>query len=536
MERLCGLYTRVSTERQSEIKDGSLDTQMDRLKDYMKFRVSSLGGKNEKWKIIGRFREQGRSGKNMERPELQRLISEIKSGKINAVICTKIDRISRSLIDFYKLMELFEKYHVEFISLEENFDTSMPMGKAMLKITLVFAELEREQTSKRTKDKMQWRAEQGLWNGGQVLGYEIVDKKLVVNKEEAKLVNLIFGKYLELGSVLKVVEYLNSHGYSTKEYISNRRNIKRGGKKFFNANVLQKLTSRTNLGQIEHNGKIYPGQHEAIVDEKLWNEANRMLALHAPKRKNPKRKTKHMFIFLGLLRCGWCDSYMTSKYSTGKKRLHPYYQCTKNSHGGKTACNMKYVPAENFEKAVLKKLKEISQDKKLIEKIVKKANTSNNSIIGDLQREKKNHDNKLRPINNSIENILSAICKGVETKSVKNKLRDLELQKEEIEKDIRNIDFEINQLEQQVLNARAMHESLTRFRQIYATATPTELKELIPRFVEKVIWSPTEIKIALFDHEVERGLPTDDNENSGGGAPEFIDWLPRLDSNQRPND
>ncbi|MFH1904450.1 MAG: recombinase family protein [bacterium] len=236
MERCCGLYARVSTERQSEVKDGSLDTQISRLKNYISFRSPSSS--KELWKATKVYREEGKSGKNTDRPELQNLISDIKSGKINAVLCTKLDRISRSLIDFYKLVELFEKHHVEFISLEESFDTSAPMGKTMLKITLVFAELEREQTSKRTKDKMQWRAEQGLWNGGQVLGYDLVDKKLAINPKEAKLVKLMFEKYLELGSVLKVVEWLNKHGYRTKEYISHRKGVKRGGNKFFNANVL----------------------------------------------------------------------------------------------------------------------------------------------------------------------------------------------------------------------------------------------------------------------------------------------------------
>jgi DNA invertase Pin-like site-specific DNA recombinase len=243
MDRLCGLYARVSTERQSEVRDGSLDTQIDRLKQYVEFRRPSAEDRKKKklddWKIIDTYCEKGKSGKNIERPELQRLISDIKAGLINTVICTKLDRITRSLIDFYKLDEIFTRYNVHFISLEENFDTSTPMGKAMEKITLIFAELEREQTSKRTREKMQWRAEQGLWNGGQILGYDLVDKKLVVNKKEAKLVNLMYKKYLELGSVLKVVEYLNSHGYRTKEYVSKRRKLKRGGRRFFNANVLQ---------------------------------------------------------------------------------------------------------------------------------------------------------------------------------------------------------------------------------------------------------------------------------------------------------
>jgi site-specific DNA recombinase len=252
MDKLCGLYVRVSTERQSEIKDGSLDTQADRLKQYAGFREKSPSESNKppKWKIVHVYREEGKSGKDTERPELQRLLSDIANGKINTVLCTKIDRITRSLIDFYKLNDTFKKHHIDFISLEEGFDTSTPMGQAMLKMTLVWAELEREQTSKRTKDKMLWRAQQGLWNGGHVLGYDLVDKKLVINQREAKLVNLVFKKYLELGSVLKVVEFLNDHGYRTKEYISRRKEHKKGGSLFYNQYVSHILTNKLYLGKI----------------------------------------------------------------------------------------------------------------------------------------------------------------------------------------------------------------------------------------------------------------------------------------------
>ena len=338
MDKLCGLYVRVSTERQSEIKDGSLETQTDRLKQYIGFRAKSAldDAKQAKWKVVDIYREEGKSGKNTERPALQKLLSDVKEGSINAVLCTKIDRITRSLIDFYKLNEIFIKHNVDFISLEENFDTSTPMGKAMLKMTLVWAELEREQTSQRTKEKMLWRAQQGLWNGGQILGYDLIDKKLSVNKDEAKLVNSMFNKYLELGSVLKVVEYLNGHGYRTKEYISRRRNAKRGGNKFFNQYISHVLKNKIYIGQVWHHDKAYPGQHKAIVNEKLWNEANRTLKLQTPKRINPKREVKHAFILQGLLRCGWCGNYMSTKYSTGKNGLHYYYQCTKNAHGGKS--------------------------------------------------------------------------------------------------------------------------------------------------------------------------------------------------------
>ena len=525
MKKLCGIYARVSTERQAEIKDGSLDTQISRLKNYITYRNTHVKD-DEKWVVSDIYREEGRSGKDTHRPELQRLLSDVASGKINTVICTKLDRITRSIIDFDNLTKTFKKYHIEFISLEENFDTTTPIGEAMLEISLVFAKLERQTTSKRTKDKMQWRAEQGLWNGGQILGYDLVDKKLIVNHKEAQTVKLMFEKYIELGSVLQVVEWLNKHGYRTKEYVSRRKGIKRGGNRFFNAYVSQKLTSRVYIGEVTHNDNMHKGQHKPIIDKKLWNEANRLLKLHAPLRKNPKRETKYIFVLQGLVKCGKCGNYMTSKYSTGRNGLHPYYQCTRNAHGGKDACDMKYVPAAEFEKAILEKIKDMCEDKKRLQEIVKKANRSTESALRSLKQDRKIQENKLKPIANSIKHILDALSKGIKNKSVSEKLSELELQKDQIEKDIQNIDFEMSRVKQQILNAKVMHESLTRFRQIYETATPLKLKELLPSFVEKITWKSTQIEIALFDQEVQRGQLENGNVTTkGGGALPLVKWL-----------
>ena len=475
MDRLCGLYARVSTERQSDVRDGSLDTQTDRLKQYIEFRRSSNKKSADSWKIVDIYREEGKSGKNIERPELQRLISDIKAGLVNTIVCTKIDRITRSTIDFAGLSELFEEYNTEFISLEENFDTSTPIGEAVLNIIVALAQAERKQTAKRTSDKMRWRAEQGLWNGGQVLGYDLVDKRLVINKKEAQLVKLMFKKYLELGSVLKVVEYLNSHGYKTKEYVSNRKKIKRGGKRYFNANVLQKLTSVLYIGKVTHKDEAFPGQHEAIISKDLWEEVNKLIDMHAPKRVNPKREAKHTFLLQGLLKCGWCNSYMSTKYSSGRNGLHYYYQCTRNSHGGKDACNMKYVPAPELEKTVLKKLKEMSGDKELIKNIIKEANKNTESTLKELKKQRRIQDNELKPIKDSIKNLVHAISQGNgldKSKSILEELNESETQKDQKEKDINTIEFEINQVKQQILSAKVMHESLTKFSQIYEVATP----------------------------------------------------------------
>jgi len=497
----------------------------------MKSFVSYKSSKEQKWNIARTYKEKGKSGKSTDRPELQALFSDIKDGKVNTVICTKIDRISRSLLDFYKMVALFEKYNVEFVSLDENFDTITPMGRAALKITLVFAELEREQTSKRTKDKMAWRAEQGLWNGGQVLGYDLIDKKLIPNKREAKLVKTMYEKYIELGSIIQVANWLNKNGYRTKSFISNRSKNKRGGKKFNNTHVSQKLQSRVYIGDVELKGKAFKGQHEAIIDNNLWHHVNSLISQHAPTRKNPKRKTQHTFILQGLLRCGNCGSYLTTKYatsSTGKR--HFYYQCTQNSHNGKEGCEMKYVPADKLEEIVLNKIKSLSVDKSLLDDISLKANESMDDELQELVDRRKDHENKLIAIKDKISNLIDAIASKTvkEHKSLDERMDTLEEQRTQLERTIQAVTFQIDERKRKVFNAEVMLKSLEAFSKIYDKATSIELKELLPYFVDHIVFSPQRIKIALFDQPTDKGLFHVNH--SDDGAPELCKWLPVISS------
>jgi site-specific DNA recombinase len=534
MDKLCGIYARISDPKDAKIPGNSVETQISRLQQSIEFKNGDPSAKH-KWKLVDVYADEGKSGKNIERKQLQRLLSDIKTGRINTVLCVKLDRITRSLLDFYNnLNVIFKKFNVDFISLTENFDTSTPMGKAMLSMTLVWAELEREQTSQRTQVKMLWRAEKGLWNGGHVLGYDLVDKKLVINKQEAKLVNLIFNKYLEKGSVLKVVEFLNEHGYRTKEYISRRKNSKKGGCAFYNQNVLHILSNHLYLGEIKHRENFYKGQHFPIVPKKLWHEVSRKIKLQAPRRINPKREVKHVFLLQGLLKCGWCENHMSTKYSSGRNGPCHYYQCTRNANSGKSACKMKYVPAAQLEKAVLDKLQKMSTDKQQIQKIVDEANKDTGSTLTGLKKDRKRQEVKHTEIKGKIKNIMHTISSHghlKNSKSIGEELRDLETQQEQIEKDIQDIDFELGKVQQQTMNARVMYESLIKFNQIYKAANPAEIKELLPMFVERVVWTPSEIEIALFEQEAQKGqFPSTVNQSSAG-ALEVKKWLPRVGSN-----
>ena len=165
----CGLHLRVSTDQQAEVKEGSLKSQQIRLEALTKSKSTEL----EEWKAVQIYREEGYSGKNLNRPQMQLLINDILNNKINTVICTKIDRITRSLLDFYYLYQIFQKHNVDFICLDDNVDTSTTMGRMALKMVLIFAELERELISERTRTCLMTRSLSGLWNKGPILGYDI---------------------------------------------------------------------------------------------------------------------------------------------------------------------------------------------------------------------------------------------------------------------------------------------------------------------------------------------------------------------------
>jgi site-specific DNA recombinase len=199
------------------------------------------------------------------------MLKDIKGGKLDVLLCTKIDRVHRSLVDFYKLHELMETHDITFVSLSENWDTSTPMGRFGLKLTLAVAELEREQTSQRTKEKMRWRAQEGLWNGGVVLGYDIdPDEKgvLKINPQEAKIIQQIFETYRDLRSFRRTAIKINKMGYRTKSYVSRRGHV-HGSRKFSRVTIILILQNPVYLGKITHKGDVFEGRHEAIIDEEL---------------------------------------------------------------------------------------------------------------------------------------------------------------------------------------------------------------------------------------------------------------------------
>jgi len=260
----CAIYTRVSTSEGLEQEFTSLDNQRESAESYIQSQ------KSEGWMIFPeRYDDGGYTGANTERPALQKLLTAIKEGNINCVIVYKVDRLSRSLLDFSQLLEFFEQNSVTFVSVTQAFNTNTSMGRLTLNILLSFAQFEREIISERTRDKMGAAKKKGKWIGGRpALGYDLdkVNHKLVVNQDEAKIVREIFDLYLEKRSLLSVAMALNEKNYKTKSYTAAKGN-KFGGIKFKSTGVQLIVKNALYTGRVSYRGQLYPGEHERIVSD-----------------------------------------------------------------------------------------------------------------------------------------------------------------------------------------------------------------------------------------------------------------------------
>jgi DNA invertase Pin-like site-specific DNA recombinase len=263
----CAIYTRKSSEEGLEQEFNSLDAQREACEAYI------ASQKHEGWKALpDKYDDGGFSGGNMDRPGLKRLLADIDAGKVKIVVVYKVDRLTRALSDFAKIVEQFDKKGVSFVSVTQQFNTTSSMGRLTLNVLLSFAQFEREVTSERIRDKISASKKKGMWMGGVLpLGYDVIDKKLIVNKEEAKTAQFLFETYLRLGNVRLLKEELDHLNIRTKTR-SNQKGKYAGGAQFSRGALYKILISPVYKGMVSHKGKIYPGEHEPVIAPELWQQ------------------------------------------------------------------------------------------------------------------------------------------------------------------------------------------------------------------------------------------------------------------------
>lgn len=271
-KKKCAIYTRKSTDKGLEQDFNTLDAQRESCLAYI------ASQKSEGWIAEKKnYDDGGYSGGSLERPALQQLLEDIKTGKINIVVVYKIDRLTRSLADFAKLVEVFDQYGVSFVSVTQSFNTTTSMGRLTLNVLLSFAQFEREVIGERIRDKVAASKKKGMWMGGNpMLGYDIKDRQLVINESEAKVVRYIYGRYLELGSIRRLKEDLEQEGIKSKSWIS-QAGREHTGQSHSHGALYYLLSNPVYAGLIRHKGEVHEGMHKPIIPRDEWQHVQETL-------------------------------------------------------------------------------------------------------------------------------------------------------------------------------------------------------------------------------------------------------------------
>jgi len=314
----CAVYTRKSTEDGLEQEFNSLDAQYEACAAY------ALSQRHEGWALVPeRYDDGGFSGGSMQRPGLKRLLADIAAGKVDVILVYKIDRLTRSLADFAKIVEVLDAAGASFVSITQSFNTTTSMGRLTLNMLLSFAQFEREVTGERIRDKIAASKRKGMWMGGPVpLGYEVDARKLVINPKEADLVRHIFQRYLDVGSVVELADELNRQGHRTK--VQNRASgPHRGGCIFRRGTLYHLLSNRIYIGQMVHKGEHFAGEHPAIIPTELWDAVQEKLKANASGTSR-RLRSQQPSLLVGLV----FDSEgraMTPSHSTKPGKRYRYY-------------------------------------------------------------------------------------------------------------------------------------------------------------------------------------------------------------------
>lgn len=350
----CAIYTRKSSEEGLEQEFNSLDAQRESAQAFI------ASQQQEGWQCVAEtYDDGGYTGGNMQRPALQRLLADIAAGRIDCVVVYKVDRLSRSLLDFARMMETFDKHRVGFVSVTQQFNTATSMGRLVLNVLLSFAQFEREIISERTRDKIAAARRKGKWSGGvPVLGYDVNPQttKLVVNETEAERVRAIFELYPRYQTLRQVVEELQRRGWFNKRWLT-RKGHGRGGNAFTKGTLHKLLTNVVYTGRIKYRSEVHQGEQAAIVDEALWQGVQDQLRGHG----HTNGALVHNgfgALLKGLLYCTPCGCRMTPTYATNKDgKRYRYYVCAKGQHGG--TCPGAFIGAAALETVVLEQLKNL---------------------------------------------------------------------------------------------------------------------------------------------------------------------------------
>jgi site-specific DNA recombinase len=475
----CAIYTRKSTEEGLEQSFNTLDAQRDAGESFINSQHS------EGWVALPqKYDDGGYTGANMDRPALKRLLSDVQSGVVNCVVVYKVDRLTRSLLDFARIIEILDKSNATFASVTQQFNTTTSLGRLTLNILLSFAQFEREMISERTHDKMAAARRRGKWVGGNpVLGYDVVPQggALVVNQEEAQRVREIFALYLEFGSLIPVVEELDHRDWRMKAWTT-RDGRQVGGKPIAKNTLYNLLTNMIYTGKVAYGGQVYEGEHERIVDDEVWNKVQTTLGRNG-RRGGRNIGNKHGALLKGLVRCATCDVGMIHTYVQKKNRAYRYYVCVKAHQRGWAQCETRCVSAPALESAVLEQIRGITGNPTVLGKVLHQIEDHRQQDASAATKEKTDIEGELKRIAQEMGGVVSMAGKAEFTTNRLVVLQDR----------VTHLNDRLTELRQQLVAINAEHTdprdieaALHEFDPLWGQLSTWEQERFIRTLVEQV--------------------------------------------------
>jgi site-specific DNA recombinase len=494
----CAIYTRKSTDEGLDQEYNSLDAQRDSAEAYI------ASQKHEGWICLPEhYDDGGFSGGTMERPALQRLLTNIEAGKIDCIVVYKVDRLSRSLIDFSKIIEVLDRHNVSFVSVTQQFNTSTSMGRLMLNVLLSFAQFEREVISERTRDKIAATRRKGKWSGGPpLLGYDIVRSdnggagRLVVNEDEAHRVRTIFELYLEHQSLINTANELNERGWTTKRWTT-KAGRHRGAQPFVKNNLFTLLTNRIYLGKVTYKDEVYEGEHPAIVDEEIFDRVQRLL------KRNGRTGGKHVrnrfgALLKGLIRCVPCDCGMAPSHTTkNSTKRYRYYVCANAQARGWHNCPCPSVPAPEIEQFVVEQIKDMGKDNEVVAQIVEQSRHQREQVNGDLQTEKRALERDLQRCNNELRKLAA---EANQNSVATDRMADLQDRIRGTERRATEVRDEITRLSRELVDAHEVGQAASLFAPLWETLSAREQARILHLLIQRVDYDGPNGSVSITFH------------------------------------
>ncbi len=480
--RRCAVYTRKSTSAGLDQDFNSLDAQREACEQYVRSR------ERDGWRLLpDAYEDGGFTGANTNRPAFQRMLDDIEAGRVDIVVVYKVDRLSRSLIDFAQVMERFNRAGAAFVSVTQNFSTADAMGRLTLNMLMSFAEFEREMIAERTRDKIAAARRKGKWTGGAVpLGYQVVDKRLVVDEVEAVVVREVFELYLQRGSALEAAHELNDRGRFTKRHRTPEGRVRKA-RPWTKDAVLRVVKNAVYAGLMPYGDEIYPGEHDAIVAESTWRQAQ--VQLQRQTRRAPVRARNPEYLLRGLLRCACCGAAFTPATANKGKRRYRYYRCITRDKQGRTACPARPLPAAAIEGFVVERVHEATRDGGLAAEVRARVATRLAHDRAELKKEKAGLPRAIAAVSAEGQQLVSkaTALSGTAARLLDDRLEEVGRELARLQDRLALVERRLAELEDLEAEAAWVAGTLDDFPALWKALTPANRYRLMHALVHDVV-------------------------------------------------